>query len=255
MNLLNLFFFALVVNLPSAEGFFKKIFRETKRVVKQAADLPKKVVREADRIVHQAADLPKKVIRETDRIVHQVGNFPKKRTTTSLDGTTRNLELGKPHVAVDHQHFEVKTYEELVGKLREMGIEDPEEFSRQAMEALEKSKVEWRFFLPAMDAPDDKAKMSVIGIIATKEDSAVVAVTSSRMSAEFDVKATETFHWRTQVKHWGNNHERKNDVTQIRGLTLEEVKVIYSELVSAIESHPDFASLPGSKTSSFADEL
>ena len=216
MNLLNLFFFALVVNLPSAEGgFFKKIIRETKRVVKQAADLPKKV------------------IRETGHIVHQVGNFPKKRTTTSLDGTTRNLELGKPHVAVDHQHFQVKTYEELVGKLREMGIEDPEEFSRQAMEALEKSKVEWRFFLPAMDAPDDKAKMSVIGIIATKEDSAVVAVTSSRMSAEFDVKATETFHWRTQVKHWGNNHERKNDVTQIRGLTLEEVKVIYSELVSA----------------------
>jgi hypothetical protein len=253
MNLLNFLFFAFFTHLPSTEGknFLKKIVGKAGDVLR----IPEKVIRETERVVNQAFHLPENVIRETERVVHQAENLFQKKKITSLDGTTRDLELGKPQVVIEHQQFKANTYEELVKKLREIGIEEPEEFSRRAMEASEKLKIEWRFVLPAMDAPDNRAKMSVIGIIATKEDSKDISVVSSRMSSEFEVKATETFHWRTQVKHLGNNHERKNDVTQRRGLIQEEINVIYNELVSSIRSHPDYASLPGAPASSFGEEL
>lgn len=210
----------------------------------------KKIIRETKRVVHQAASLPQKIPRETARIVDQVIQVTQPQSKTEVHATRNPLKFhGDPVVTITRESFVANTYDDLVNKLKGIGIESPESFSRLAMQAKSKSQISWRFVIPAMDAPNDKAKMSYLDVVASNDrDRGVVTVNWSQMIAEVGISAHEVFHWRTVRKQWGNNQETKNDVTQPRGLTREEINEISTKLSAAITSDPRFATLPAGTT-------
>eukprot|EP01040_Poterioochromonas_malhamensis_P014737 gene14737-16359_t len=169
-----------------------------------------------------------------------------KPTSNIVDKVTQpQFSMSHPIVDIKHSVFDVTTKAEMKKNFEALGVFRSDPFIESCFNAEKQEKVVMKFYIPDVNAADNVAAVSMIGIEATKNEDNSVSVKAVDLSATCTVTAVEVIHWRSVVREFWNNHETKTQESRSRGLTGAEIQTLIDTLTKAIKDDPRYTELPG----------
>eukprot|EP01040_Poterioochromonas_malhamensis_P014739 gene14739-16362_t len=154
------------------------------------------------------------------------------------------FNMTRPIVGRKNFNFDAKTQAEMKGKLQHLGVFTSEDFDENCFNTGKQEKFLLNFYIPDVNTRNYPARLSVIGIEATKNEDNSVSVKSVELSARSMIMAIGKTH-RRNVRESKNKQKERTQKYSSRELTNLEIKTLKNTLTKAIKEDPRYETIPG----------